>query len=146
MIRLTRKLHGPGKAFATLTLPWEQRNKSRLRVVLDNGVEAGLFLTRGTILRGDDLLASEMGEVVRVRAADEPVSSVRCDDPLGMARACYHLGNRHTPLAIAAGEIRYPSDLVLDAMMRHLGLTVQHMAAPFEPEVGAYAGHGHAHE
>jgi urease accessory protein len=146
MIRLTKKLHGPGQTFATLTLPWEQRNKSRLRVVLDNGVEAGLFLTRGTILRGGDLLASEMGETVRVRAADEPVSSVQCDDPLGMARACYHLGNRHTPLEIATGEIRYLSDPVLDAMVQHLGLAVQYMSAPFEPEVGAYAGHGHAHE
>lgn len=146
MIRLTRKLHGPGKVYATLTLPWERRTKSRLRVVLDNGVEAGLFLMRGTILRGDDLLVSETGEVVRICAAAEPVSSVRCKDPLGLARACYHLGNRHAPLEIAAGEIRYLRDPVLDAMVQHLGLAVQHMAAPFEPEVGAYAGHGHAHD
>ncbi|MBI5551329.1 MAG: urease accessory protein UreE [Desulfobacterales bacterium] len=146
MIRLTKKLQGPGKGHATLTLPWEQRTRSRLRVVLDNGVEAGLFLERGTILRGGDLLAAEDGMVVRVQAADEPLSSVICDDALKMARVCYHLGNRHTALEISAGEIRYLRDPVLDALVQHLGLSVQHIAAPFEPEVGAYAGHGHSHD
>lgn len=146
MIRLTSKLHGPGKASATLTLPWEQRTRSRLRVALDNGFEAGLFLTRGAILRGGDLLAAEDGLVVRVRAADEPLSSVVCDDALKMARLCYHLGNRHAALEIRPGEIRYLRDPVLDALVQGLGLTVAHVAAPFEPEMGAYAGHGHAHE
>lgn len=145
MVRLTRKLNEPREPATTLTLAWEQRTKSRLRVVLDNGAEAGLFLERGTILRGNDLLVSEVGEVVRVRAAEEPVSTVFSDDPLLIARACYHLGNRHTALEIATGEIRYLRDPVLDAMLQRLGLAVQHVAAPFEPEVGAYAVNGHHH-
>jgi urease accessory protein len=145
MIRLTRKLQEPREPSTTLTLPWEQRTKSRLRVVLDNGAEAGLFLERGTILRGDDLLVSEDGDVVQVCADDEPLSCVQCDDPLRLARACYHLGNRHVALEIATGQIRYLHDPVLDAMVKGLGLAVQHVAAPFEPEVGAYADHGHPH-
>ena len=143
MIHLTRVLEEDQPPLTTLTLPWEQRIRSRLRVVLDNGAEAGLFMERGAVLHDGDLLASEDGTVVRVKAADETLSSVFSDDPLGMARACYHLGNRHTPLEIASGRIRYLHDPVLDAMLRGLGLIVRVELARFEPEAGAYGGHHH---
>jgi urease accessory protein len=146
MIKLTQKLEDRvEEPVTTLTLPWEQRTKSRLRVVLDNGKDAGLFLSRGSILRGNDLVASEDGYVVQVRAAHEPLSMVTCNDPLAMARACYHLGNRHTSLEITANHFQYLTDPVLDRMVIGLGLEVYFEKAPFEPEVGAYTGGGHHH-
>jgi len=152
MIRLTRKLDGPAEPDATLTLTLEQRVKSRLRVNLDDGPEAGIFLERGSSLRDGDCIASEDGFVVGVKAATEPVSSVRTDDPLLLARACYHLGNRHVPLQIEAGRLSYLHDHVLDEMVRGLGLQVAFENATFEPEPGAYGGsasggaaHGHGH-
>ena len=140
-----------GEPSATLTLPLEKRVRSRLRVTLDDGSEAGVFLERGQTLRDGDLLASADGVVVEVRAAAEAVSEVRCDDPLLMARACYHLGNRHMPLQIGDSLLRYRHDHVLDDMLRGLGLEPRCVQAPFEPEPGAYGGsadghrHGHAH-
>jgi len=85
---------------------------------------------------------------VQVLAAPERVSTVRCADPLLLARAAYHLGNRHVPLQIEAGFLRYQHDHVLDEMVRGLGLEVLIEQAPFEPEAGAYqsAPHGHAHD
>lgn len=143
MIHLTKILESPHPPVTTLTLPWEQRIHSRLRVTLDDGTEAGLFLERGTILNDGDLLGGEDGTVVRVTAADETLSSVTSDDPLRMARACYHLGNRHTPLEITSGRVRYRHDPVLDDMLRGLDLTVRIEKAPFKPEPGAYGGHHH---
>src|SRR6266436_1727360 len=90
----------------TLTLPFEQRCKSRLRTTLASGEEIGLFLERGTVLRGGDCLAGDDGRVVRVVAADEDLYEVRCDDADALARAAYHLGNRHTPVQIGAGWLR----------------------------------------
>ena len=133
------------EACATLTLPLEQRVKGRLRVVLDDGREAGLFLERGPILRGGDLLKEQGGEIIRVCAAPEPVSVVRCADLLLFARVCYHLGNRHTPLQIGAGELRYTHDHVLDEMVARFGLEPTYAQLPFEPEQGAYGEHGMAH-
>jgi urease accessory protein len=135
----------PVETAATLTLPLESRIKSRQRVTLDDGREAGLFLPRGSSLRDGDCLLAEDGTAVRVKAAPETVSQVRCDDPLQLARACYHLGNRHVALQIEAGLLRYQHDHVLDEMLQGLGLTVKVCQAPFEPEPGAYGGHGHSH-
>jgi urease accessory protein len=80
-----------------------------------------------------------------VIAAPESVSVVRCADPFLLARACYHLGNRHVPLQIMPGELRYHHDHVLDDMLRQFGLEVTYASLPFEPEAGAYASDAHSH-
>lgn len=145
MLTLTRKTRPDSAVSTTLTLPYEQRIKCRLRVTLDDGRAAGLFLERGSALRDGDCVASEDGVAVRVRAAAETVSSVRCADPLLLARACYHLGNRHVPLQIDLGVLRYQHDHVLDDMLRGLGLEVTIEQARFEPEPGAYSAQKHEH-
>ena len=147
MLQITEKLSAPASATLTLTLPFELRQKSRLRATLDNGAEAGLFLERGTLLRHGDLLRADSGEIIEVRAAPEDVSTARAVGLLLLARACYHLGNRHVPLQIGDGWLRYLHDHVLDDMLLHMGLDVTFERAPFEPEAGAYAGqtHGQRH-
>jgi len=151
MIRITHRLEPsislPRAAERRLVLPFSDRSRSRLRSKLDNGEEAGLFLERGTILRHGDLLLADDGRVVEVQAAPETVSTVHSHDGLMLARACYHLGNRHVPLQIGTGWLRYVHDHVLDDMLRGFGLSVLVEQAPFEPEAGAYvaASHAHAH-
>lgn len=146
MQQLTQKIQTDTPVAATLTLPWEQRTKSRLRITLDNGTEAGIFLARGSILRHGEVLTDGRGFTVGIQAAPEPVTIAATDDPLLLARICYHLGNRHVPLQITAGQARYLHDHVLDDMVRSLGGTVSKGMVPFEPEQGAYGGHsGHSH-
>lgn len=130
----------------SLTLPWEKRIKSRLRVVLDDGSDAGIQLPRGSVLRGGDLLATEDGESVRIHAAAEHVSTVVTKDSHLLTRICYHLGNRHVSLEIGEGKASYLHDHVLDDMVTQLGGEIQHLHLPFEPEHGAYTGHGHSHD
>lgn len=127
-----------------LILPYEKRKKSRQRVALESGIEAGLALPRGTVLRGGDYLLSDDGKVIAVEAELEKTSRVVSDNPLLLQRAAYHLGNRHVPLAVSAAGLRYLQDHVLDELVVQLGLTVVHEDAPFEPEHGAYGG-GHHH-
>lgn len=151
MIRLTRARPGSGaaaRAEPSVRLRYEQRIKSRLRVRLDDGTEAGLFLERGTTLADGDLLVGDDGRLVRVVAATETLSCATAADPLLLARACYHLGNRHVAVQIEPRRLCYLHDHVLDAMLRRLGLEVGVEQAPFEPEPGAYGGShagGHDH-
>lgn len=154
MFKLIERIDAAGPADATLTLSFDLRQRSRLRVRLDDGREAALLLARGTVLRGGDRLRADDGTVVGIVAAPEPVSTVACSDPHQLARACYHLGNRHVALQIGAGWLRYQGDHVLDDLARELGLQPRTELAPFEPEAGAYghepapvsaaaAAHGH---
>jgi urease accessory protein len=129
----------------SLTLPFQDRQRSRLRVELSNGQEALLLMPRGSVLRGGDRLALSDGRVVLVLAAPEQVSTVRTSEAQALARAAYHLGNRHIPLEVGEGLVRYLHDHVLDGMVRALGLVVVVEQAPFEPESGAYGRRGHAH-
>ena len=166
--------HTEAEPLDTLTLPLELRIRGRLRATTDGGREVGLFLDRGPVLRDGDRLASREGEVIRIRAADEPVVTAHIAAGRPMAALCYHLGNRHVQLAIgmhtpdadaeAKGEtgwVRFPPDHVLEALAERLGATLTHHEAPFDPESGAYAqagqgshshdhghghGHGHGHE
>lgn len=135
----------PAAPKQTLTLPYERRIISRQRVTLDQGGDAGLFLLRGTSLQHGDVLKGEHGELVVVQAALETVSTLYCEDRLFFARACYHLGNRHVPLEIRDGRLRYLHDHVLDEMLLGFGLSVVVEQATFEPEAGAYASASHQH-
>ncbi|TJK91395.1 urease accessory protein UreE [Escherichia coli] len=146
MLYLTRRVETPAQTTASVTLPVDMRVKSRIKVTLNDGRQAGLLLPRGLLLRDGDILSNENGdEFIKVIAADEAVSVVRCADPFMLAKACWHLGNRHVPLQIMPGELRYHHDHVLDDMLRQFGLDVDFAHLPFEPEAGAYASKPHAH-
>lgn len=132
-----------------VVLPFELRQKTRLRTVSRAGRDTGIFLERGTPqekrgLRGGDLLRSECGLVVEVIAEDEPLMEVRSSEPLLLARLAYHLGNRHVHVQIGAGFLRTPDDYVLRDMLVQLGAVVTAVTAPFDPEAGAYGSH-HQH-
>lgn len=142
MLNITERIADSAPCTASLTLPFELRQKSRQRVQLDDGREAALMLPRGVVLRGGDSLRADGGELIAVRAAMEAISTASGDDARLLARAAYHLGNRHVPVQVGAGWLRYGRDHVLDDMLHGLGLSVRHEELPFEPESGAYQ-HGH---
>ncbi len=149
MLKFEKKLQSDNnkRADATLTLTLDERIKSRLKVKLDNGQEAGLFFEKGVIFEDGDLIISSNKElIVEIKAANETLSTIYSDDPLLIARAAYHLGNRHMPLQIEQGKLRYQHDHVLDAMVQGLGLVVKVEQAPFQPESGAYSGGSHSHQ
>jgi urease accessory protein len=149
VIEITRRFDGPAGAARPgdrLELPFELRQKSRLRTRLASGEEAWLVLARGEILRGGDLLLATGGRVIEVVARPEQLLHVECESPQALARAAYHLGNRHVPVEVGAGFLRLAFDHVLEQMLAGLGARTASIEAPFEPEAGAYAGHTHVQD
>ena len=146
MLKITKKLNNSAIHSETLTLPYEKRQKSRLRVSLDNSQEVALMLERGSVLRHGELLQADNDLIIEVRAANEEVANISTKNNFLLTRASYHLGNRHVPLQIGKGWLRIQRDHVLEEMVESLGLLVKHELAPFEPESGAYSGHStHSH-
>ena len=140
------------KRATTVTLDWDQRQKSRFEATDSQGRSLGVFLPRGTQVRGGDVLVADDGSLVRVQAAPQPVMVVtHCaqhGSPFDLMRAAYHLGNRHVALALQADRLLLEPDHVLADMLRQMHLVVTESNEAFEPEGGAYAagsGHGHDH-
>ncbi len=130
-----------------LVLPFDERSKSRLRATLETGEDVALFLPRGTVLRGGDVLVADDGGFIRVEAAAETVLLVTAATPLALTRAAYHLGNRHTPVEVGDGYLKLEYDPVLRDMLLRLDVDVAEALMPFEPEAGAYGGgHKHGHD
>lgn len=132
----------------SISLSFDDRKRGRLKITTDSGQSAGIQIERGQVLRDGSWLRSESGDLLQVLALSEEVTTARVSDATLFARACYHLGNRHVPLQVGEGFLRYQRDYVLDDMLKGLGVIPEHELAIFEPENGAYApgtGHSHGH-
>jgi urease accessory protein len=148
MLEIKSKLKIPRSAYkldvrGQLKLPFESRQKSRLKTKLVSGEEVGLILPRGEILRGGDLVTASDGRVIEVVAEPEKLLNIESKE---LAKISYHLGNRHVAVQVGEGFLRIAEDHVLEEMVRKLGANVSHLEAPFEPEAGAYAGGHHQHD
>ena len=139
---------------ASVTLDWDTRQKSRFDATDSTGRQLGVFLPRGTVVRGGDVLVAEDGSLVRVEAAPQTVLQITACAEHGTAfdlmRAAYHLGNRHVPIELRADHLKIEPDHVLADMLRSMHMTVAEVQEPFEPEGGAYGdnammGHDHGH-
>jgi urease accessory protein len=142
------------KRAATVELDWDVRQKSRFDATDSEGRQLGVFLPRGTLVRGGDVLVAEDGSLIKVLAAAQAVLRITPCSTHGssfdLTRAAYHLGNRHVPIELKPDHLQIEPDHVLAEMLRAMHLIVSEANAPFEPEGGAYSAsahqHGHAHE
>jgi urease accessory protein len=139
------------KRASHVALDWDVRQKSRFEATDSTGRTLGVFLPRGTVVRGGDVLVAEDGSLVRVEAAPQPVMVIRhCTrhgSPFDLLRAAYHLGNRHVQIELRPDHLKIEPDHVLAEMLGRMHLIITNEDAPFEPEGGAYAGgHGHGHD
>ena len=137
------------KRAATVELDWDVRQKSRFDALDSLGRALGVFLPRGTLVRGGDVLLAEDGAMVRVIAAPQQVLRITAcashGTPFDLTRAAYHLGNRHVPIELQPDHLKIEPDHVLADMLRAMHLTVQEVEEAFEPEGGAYSAGGHSH-
>lgn len=130
----------------TVTLPYESRHRRRVRLSDDAGNPFLLDLPRATALASGDLLVLESGDTLEVLAALERVVDIACHDPAHLARIAWHIGNRHVPLQVlSASTLRIQHDHVLVEMIHGLGGGTTTHEAVFDPERGAYGGHGQPH-
>ncbi len=137
------------KRASSVELDWDVRQKSRFETADSTGRQLGIFLPRGTAARGGDVLVAEDGSLIRVIAAAQAVLRItHCTEhgtPFDLIRAAYHLGNRHVPIELKPDHLKIEPDHVLADLLRAMHLIVIAVDEAFEPENGAYAAGGHAH-
>ena len=151
--KLIRQGHGLApvllKRAASITLDWDVRQKSRFESTDSADRQVGVFLQRGQVVRGGDVLVGEDGSLLKVVAAPQAVLRItHCPEhgtPFDLTRAAYHLGNRHVPIELQPDHLKIEPDHVLADMLRAMHLIVNEVHDPFEPENGAYGDHGGGH-
>jgi urease accessory protein len=151
--KLIRHGHGLApvllKRATSITLDWDVRQKSRFESTDSAGRQVGVFLQRGQVVRGGDVLVGEDGSLLKVLAAPQAVLRItHCTahgTPFDLTRAAYHLGNRHVPIELQPDHLKIEPDHVLADMLRSMHLIVNEVSESFEPENGAYGEHGGGH-
>jgi urease accessory protein len=137
------------KRASTIKLDWDTRQKSRFECVDSLGRQLGVFLPRGTLVRGGDVLVAVDGSMVKVIAAPQTVLRITActahGSPFDLTRAAYHLGNRHVPIELKPDHLKIEPDHVLADLLRAMHLIVSEVSEAFEPEGGAYSSFGHSH-
>ena len=140
------------KSASSVSLDWDVRQKSRFETTDSLGRTLGVFLSRGSVIRGGDVLVAEDGSLIQVNAAPKEVLRITActvhGSPFDLTRAAYHLGNRHVPIELKPDHLKIEPDHVLAEMLRAMHMTVHKVHEAFEPEGGAYssAGHSHGHD
>lgn len=138
------------KRASSIELDWDTRQKSRFDGVDSLGRQLGIFLPRGTLVRGGDVLVAEDGSMVKVIAAPQDVLRITActshGSPFDLARAAYHLGNRHVPIELKPDHLKIEPDHVLADLLRAMHLIVHEVSEAFEPEGGAYSAGAHSHD
>ena len=134
------------QAADTATLAYIDRHRRRIRLATDSGTTFLLDLARAYHLADGDGLELNDGSYVGVRAAPEPVLEIEAADPASLLRIAWHLGNRHLPLQVVGERLHIREDHVIAEMVNGLGGRTSRLEAPFDPEIGAYAGAAQRHE
>ena len=137
------------KRASTIELDWDTRQKSRFEAVDSDGKQLGVFLPRGTLVRGGDVLVAEDGSMIKVISAPQKVLRITActahGSPFDLTRAAYHLGNRHVPIELKPDHLKIEPDHVLADLLRAMHLIVHEVSEAFEPEGGAYQAGAHSH-
>jgi urease accessory protein len=128
-------------AIDEITLDYDHRHRRRLRFCSGSGTEILLDLPEAIHIRDGDAMVLESGGFLAVHAAPENLLEITAEDPDTLTRLAWHLGNRHLAVQFLQGRLRLLDDHVIAAMIPALGGKVTKIAAPFDPESGAYA-HG----
>jgi urease accessory protein len=136
----------PGAIIDTLLLKFEDRVKQQGFVFGGKGTCIEFDFPAPPLLRTDDLLVLDDGQLVEVVADVEPVLEVREKDFAKAARLVLALGNRHVPIQILANRLRLLPDPELAQFLRERGFQPAMVTAPFEPEDGDAHDHGHDHD
>ena len=145
---------GAGSVVDTVILDLEQRRSQRGTFVGTSGARYDIELPEPVLLRMGDLLVLDEGALVEVVAEAEPLIEVRANDPDGLARVAWQLGDRHVAVEVLPNRLRLRPDAAIEKILAAVGAKVVPIEAPFNPEGGAYLvahssehhHHGHEHD
>ena len=132
----------------TITLGFQERFRRRYMLRSDNGIDFLLDLEKTQELKPGDFLELTDKRVIKILAASEKLMCASSPDFLLILKAAWHIGNRHLKCEIQENQLKLYYDHVIWTMLHKLGLELEEIEGPFNPEGGAYGEFrtdGHTH-
>ncbi|MGC4084530.1 MAG: hypothetical protein QM736_21040 [Vicinamibacterales bacterium] len=127
----------------SLTLGWQDRIAPRSRYRTDDGVEFGMALPRGTILREGDCLPIDRPALVIV--VQEKPEAVLVAAPQSAEQGtlwAYYIGNSHQPLMLEGGRLICPDVKGMDDVFAFHGIPFERETRAFTPVAAGPSHHG----
>ena len=134
-----------GDAIDRVVLDAGDRQRRRIVLTGEKGIQLLLDFEKPVTLRDGDGLVLEDGSIVVVAGQAEPLVEISAGAPADLVRLAWHIGNRHTDAQFTDKGFRIRRDHVLEEMVKGLGASTTLIEAPFEPEPAAPHGGGHDH-
>ncbi len=123
-----------GFARDTITLGWEDRTRPRGRRQSDAGLEFGVSLPRGTILRGgDQLVIDPLRTIVAVVERLEPAFVIEPQTAGEWGLFAYHIGNGHQPLMLTEHSLVCPDVTGVELLLQHHQIPYRRAEVAFTP-------------
>ena len=126
-------------------LAHDERELRRRAVMLADGSQILIDLSRPATLHDGDRLVLEDGRQFEIAPAPEDLYEVHCHNATHLAELAWHLGSRHIAAAFEAGRILVPRTPANRTTLEELGATVAEIVAAFSP-LHDSSGHDHHHE
>ena len=142
-LKLIRLSDSHGQATDAITLDAEGRHLRRRLLITENGREILVDLPLAVMIEDGDHLELEDGSFIEVNAAEEELLEIKAVSAAHHALLAWHIGNRHLAAQIEGARILIKRDAIIAVMLQQLGATVSTITEKFQPEQGAYHGHGH---
>lgn len=132
---------------------WYNTGKRIQKLVTKNGVEIGIRLDSDKISRGllqGDVLEERNGKVYVVNILEEKSIAVKVKDLKTMAKLCYEIGNRHSPLYFSEDytELILPFDQPILDMLKKIEVEVNVKMMKFHRDrsiSSVNTSYGHSH-
>ncbi|RZD18531.1 MAG: hypothetical protein EVG15_05735 [Candidatus Acididesulfobacter diazotrophicus] len=132
-----------GKNKDVIVLDWEERRKSRQRIVSKGGIEIGIALPTGTILYSGDIIYKDDTTYIEVETKKEDLILIKHKDLVASANIAYVIGNMHLPVAINKDGIFMLYSRQVEVWLNKKGIEYNRIKAIFEPLTQR---HAHIHE
>lgn len=136
----------------TVSLQWFEADRRIIRTTTTGGREIAFrLLKEGQRLHHEDVVYLDKQLAIVVQIEPSEVMVLAPQTLPEMARACYEIGNKHTPLFLDGNELLLPFDKPLFEWLQAAGFTPtrqqrrlsDQLRANSAPGVGG--GHSHAH-
>lgn len=110
-------------------IPWYDSGKRIQKLVTNKGINIRIRLDSDSVTRGllqGDILGITDGEAIVLNIIEEKCISVKANDLKTVAKVCYEIGNRHSPLFYSEdySELILPYDKPMFEMLKKLEVEV----------------------